>query len=371
MIHSFPSHIPVRPRPGPWENTGLLPQGSVILVGRQHEDTLNHWISFANNTGCVLKVFTDIENMTALQTACWIWTIGYSHGWKEAMSYYESFIYNDIRGAYVKVLKSELLEDLGIQNHSHRNVILSAIRDLSRQTVSLYDSSINFGSFQSYRPESYTTTNTSFLEDLDSSYSKSLTKSYMESGSEYERTRGKAKFRWETKSSNSGWPLAMSVAAPRLILTKTDADEGRQILLEDIKRNFRDHDYDVEVESANSQLNRYTVTFHDKESAHRALNEAHKFGYHLEKRLEKRPKPNCPVKYRCLTRCRVREGKSQKSKPTVYLKINDTVLVNQLKNRRARLVKKQEDGTYKPYGWVTVHTKNGMRLLQQLDDDEV
>jgi len=76
------------------------------------------------------------------------------------------------------------------------------------------------------------------------------------------------------------------------------------------------------------------------------------------------------VRYVCLTRCLIREGKSLKTKGNGYLRKNDIVWVNQFKKRRARLVKNQEDGTWEPYGWVTVRTVSGIRLLQQLDDDQ-
>jgi len=153
-----------------------------------------------------------------------------------------------------------------------------------------------------------------------------------------------------------------------LVLTpKKDAGKGCRLLTADIERKFRDNDYSVTVEPWDSHSNSFIVTFNDTESMMQALNDADNLGYHLRKRLQKRPTPKSPLKYRVLTRCLIRKGKSLKTKGNGYLKKNDIVLVNQLKKRRARLVRDKGDGSYEAYGWVTVQRSNGLQLLEQLD----
>merc|ERR550534_1318848 len=149
----------------------------------------------------------------------------------------------------------------------------------------------------------------------------------------------------------------MSRRVTRLVLTPNkDAEEGCQLPLADIERKFRDNDYRVKVKPSGSHANRFIVTFYDRESVKKALNDADNLGYHLEKSLQKRPTPKKPVKYKALTRCLKRKGKSFKTKSNGYLEKGDIVLINQLKNRRGRLVKPKDNGEYEPYGWVTVHT---------------
>jgi len=335
---------PIIPEPESLENTRYMPQ--------------------LNWQGVIRPSYiTQIQNMNIQQTAYWIWTIGFSKKWTEAEHYARTFAEHAIEGAYLEDLNHQRLEnELHIMNHSHRVVILESIRFLSSnacvRTRSLDEYSLSVNTVQS-----------------------SINTSYWDSTNEYdsstdivpksERTRDKGNVWSEANSTSSSYPQAMSRRVTRLVLTPNkDSEEGCQLLLADIERKFRDNDYRVNVKPSDSHANRFIVTFYDRESVKRALNDGGNLGFHLEKRLQKRPTPKKPVKYRVLTRCLIRKGKSFKTKSNGYLKKDDIVLVNQLKNRRGRLVKAKDDGSYEAYGWVTVHTIDGLQLLEHVDEDE-
>jgi len=316
-------------------------------------------LPFANqvkNSGRWLNVFTQIQNMTIEQTAYWIWTIGCSKKWKEAEHYARTFAAHDIEGTSLKYLNHQRLEtQLHIMNHSHRDVILESIRYLKD------DARVSRRSLDEYSLQS------------------SISTSYWNSPNEYdsltdivpksERTRDKGNLWSEANSTSSSNTQVMSRRVTTLVLTPNkDAEEGSQLLLADVERKFRDNDYCVKVKPSN-YANRFYVMFFDRESVKKALNDADNLGYHLEKRLQKRPTPKKPVRYEVKTRCLVRKGKSFKTKSIRYLKKGDIVLVNQLKNRRGRLVKEKGDGSYEDDGWVTVHTTDGLQLLEQLVHD--
>lgn len=347
--------FPIRPEPIPWENTPWMPQRSISIQGVIRGDILQ-FVDQVKRSGNWLNVYTQIQNMNIEQTAYWIWTIGYSKKWKEAECYARNFGEHEIDGNCLEYLNHWRLEnELHIINNSHRVVILTFIQYLKDRSLDEYSLSLN--SVQS-------SINTSYLNSANESSS-------IEIVTESERTRGKGNFRSEANSTSSSYPEMIARRARSLVLTpKKEAGKGCTLRLADIERNFRDNYYSVKVEPSNSHVNRFIVTFNDKESLKNALLDADNLGYHLEKKLLRRPTPTSPVKYKVLTRCLIRKGKSLKSKGNGYLHKNDIVLVNQLKKRRARLVKVKGDGSYEVYGWVTVHMPNGLRLLRQVEDDE-
>jgi len=350
--------FPIRPAPGPWENNNLMPQ--LIIPGVITGD-ISQLVNQVNNIGRCLNVVTEIQNMNKVQTSYWIWTIGWTKGWKEAKSYAIKFWEHDIEGSHLEYLTRWFLEEeLHIMNSSHRDVILESIGHLTSNT------SVGTGSLDEY-------SRNSAQSSIDSSYWSSATEcstSFMEIGSEWGRMRSNRNLLSESSSQSTGWPQVIPSRGRRsLVLTlKQDAGKGCRQLIADIERKFQDNDYGVMVEPWYYQPNSFIVTFNDCKSMMKALNDADNLGYHLEKRLQKRPTPKNPVKYRVLTRCLIRKGKSKKSKSNGELMRNEIVLVNQLKRRRGRLVKEKRDGSYEAYGWVTVQKSNGLILLEQLDE---
>jgi len=344
--------FPIIPEPGPWNNNSWVPQ--LIARGVIPGDILQ-FVNKVNNDGRWLNVVTEIQDMNKEQTSYWIWTIGWTKEWKQAKFYASKFLEHDINGSQLVHLTHWTLEkELHIMNSSHRNVILESIGYL------LCNPLCGTGSLGAY------SFNTGQSSNTTSYYSANEICSEMETGSWSVRTRDY--LRSEASSKSTYMPRR---ARWRLVLTpKTDAGQGCGLRIADIERKFRENDYSVKVDPWDSHPNSFIVTFDDIESMKKALNNADNLGYHLERKLQKRPSPNSPVKYRVLTRCLIRAGKSLKTKGAGYLKKNDIVLVNQLKRRRARLVKAEGDGSYKVYGWVNVHQSNGVQLLEQLDHKE-
>jgi len=347
---------PTRPEPIPWENTPNIPQLSIqgVIPGY-----ILQYVNQVNCNGHWLNVFTEIQDMNIGQTAYWIWTIGYSEKWEEAEFYARTFGEHCIDGSCLEYLNHERLKkELHVMNKSHRVVILTSISYLKDNAIigtrSFDEYSFSLNSVQS----SINTSNWNSANEYSSIWTAT------DSG----RTREKGNFLSETNSTSSSYPQVMARKAYMLILTpKKDVGKGCKLRLADIKRNFRNNYYRVKVEPSDSHSNLFIVTFSDKESLEKALRDADNLGYHLEKKLRKRPKPTKPLKYKVLTRCLIRKGKSLKSKGIRYLKKDDIVLANQFKNCRARLVDMKGDGSYEILGWVTVHTTDGIQQLQQLD----
>jgi len=73
---------------------------------------------------------TVANDMTVYETSIWIWTLGYNHGWIEAEWYSKRFQENHISGSILPSLSLPMLEHLGIQNPTHRMMIVSAINYL-------------------------------------------------------------------------------------------------------------------------------------------------------------------------------------------------------------------------------------------------
>jgi len=89
-----------------------------------------------NSTGRWLNVITEIQDMDKKQTSYWIWTIGWTKRWEEAMSYASKFLEHEIEGSHLEDLTPWFLEEeLHITNSSHRDVILESIRHLTSNTL--------------------------------------------------------------------------------------------------------------------------------------------------------------------------------------------------------------------------------------------
>lgn len=130
-----------------------------------------------------------------------------------------------------------------------------------------------------------------------------------------------------------------------------------------IRQRFRF--FDVTVTPVEGSDDSYLLAFKDSQMAQAAFNQADKIGYKLVKKWPLRPNPKRPIEYRSLHALQIREGKAFSGKEKGILKAGETVTVNQLKGRRARLIK-EVDGEIKSIGWVSVHTQEGHDLLVQV-----
>jgi len=77
------------------------------------------------------------------------------------------------------------------------------------------------------------------------------------------------------------------------------------------------------------------------------------------------PTPKSPVEYKVLSRVTVRIGKSLKSKIIGHIYKGAIVTVNQIKGRRARVIRSTINGATIQIGWVSLHTSYSLQLLTQ------
>lgn len=86
-----------------------------------------------------------------------------------------------------------------------------------------------------------------------------------------------------------------------------------------------------------------------------------------KKRKQKAPSPTpkSPVEYKVLSRVTVRIGKSLKSKIIGHIYKGAIVTVNQIKGRRARVIRSTINGATIQIGWVSLHTSYSLQLLTQ------
>jgi len=104
---------------------------SPMMVANQQMAMLNYPINTAINTAVLkpelVQRVTVANEMTVYETSIWIWTLGYNHGWLEAKWYSKKFQENHISGNILPSLSLQMLEHLGIQNPTHRMMIITAI----------------------------------------------------------------------------------------------------------------------------------------------------------------------------------------------------------------------------------------------------
>jgi len=370
---------------------------------------------------------TPVQEMTVLQTANWIKTFGRYHGWTEVESYVQSFLDNSISGVLLEDLTPEMLEfSLGIKNHQHQRELLSAIRYLypnsrirntpqfqkSLTGIQILESSYSNATSSAYCQSEtecgseYGSTN-SFLissqsDNLDeiiqmecsdmseSGYSlsqKSSVPSYIESDSDIkisECSTDKLSIvhnspdedvvmvdRETRKESQSVTPskVCRPFRCRKLLLVLRQHEvEQNCCSLESIQSRFQELEIKVEVELNQTKPNTYTLAFPNYEKAEEILSRSDEIGYKITKKYPPRPNPKRPLKYKSMAKLDIRAGKSLSGDIIGKLKKGEIVTVNQVKGRRARLIREMESGGVETIGWVSLHEKNGVNLLKQLGD---
>jgi len=145
----------------------------------------------------------------------------------------------------------------------------------------------------------------------------------------------------------------------KLLLTLEPDQIPKNRDTEIIRSWFLKLDSDVKVKPSNDVPNAYTIIFQSEDSAIEALKFKEK-GFDIRTKYRSRVSPNNPVEFKALCDLQIREGKSLNGKKLAgVLKRGETVEINQIKGRRARLV----NG-----GWVSLNTENGKQLLKRLSD---
>ena len=110
--------------------------------------------------------------------------------------------------------------------------------------------------------------------------------------------------------------------------------------------------------------NSYVVLFPARKMAEKALAQANIIGYTMVKKRRPRPSPRCPIMFKALSDLKIRSGKAFSRNVLGWVHKNELVMVNQVKGRRARLMCMENGANL---GWVSLHTSNGIQLLEQTD----
>jgi len=139
---------------------------------------------------------------------------------------------------------------------------------------------------------------------------------------------------------------------------------------EQIKRfysKFKRFGYEVEISPPDKRGGSFTVEFADVMKAQQALSQSKEIGLILTAKKLKRPGPKSPFNFEVLFPLKVRLGRTLTSDEVDEKKKGDVVLVNRIKGRRARFCTK-ENGSFKNVGWGSLFTREGIPLLQQLEE---
>jgi len=139
--------------------------------------------------------------------------------------------------------------------------------------------------------------------------------------------------------------------------------------IDHIRSRFEEMNFYVKVQRTEKDPQTYIITFKDCAEATNALLQANQIGYPLFKKWPTRPSPKRHIQYKSLTELIIREGKALSGNEVGILPKGETVTVNQVKGRRARLVKPNEDGKLVTWGWVSVHSDSGDTLLTQVNEE--
>lgn len=110
----------------------------------------------------------------------------------------------------------------------------------------------------------------------------------------------------------------------------------------------------------------YIIAFKNANDAQRAFMKFEVNGFKIAKIYPPRPSPKRPIEYKALKRLLIRDGKSLRRDEVGYLEKGRRVFVNQIKGRRARLIKRKKDD--QNWGWVSIYSKAGEELLTQVGE---
>jgi len=155
----------------------------------------------------------------------------------------------------------------------------------------------------------------------------------------------------------------------KLVLTFQPGQMPEEGDIDRIRSWFIDKDPAVEVQPM-LWANSYTIVFQDSNVAQNELEKFRKMGYMMAKKFPPRPSPKSPIYYTTLESLIIRKGKAFSGPIVGSLEKGRKVLVNQIKGRRARLVKRSEGSGTKwvPWGWVSLRSAKGRPLITQVSE---
>jgi len=151
----------------------------------------------------------------------------------------------------------------------------------------------------------------------------------------------------------------------KLIVTLRPDQMGQDDIA--IRRRFEQFSFFVDsVEKWGESDSSYLVVFRNREKARDAFEKAEDLDYVL-KRKWLDPNPRRPIKYISMRELLIRKGEAFSGEVVGKLAANKIVTVNQLKGRRARIIE-VVDGEVNIIGWVSLTTKEGDLLLEQVSE---
>jgi len=369
---------------------------------------------------------TPVNEMTVHQTANWIRTFGRYHRWIQAEGYAQSFVNNGISGELLEDLTPAMLElSLGIIDQRHQHELLTAIEYLypnrmMRNTpvfqesitgIQLLESSysnanrghchsetdnwsgyestnsflisshlnnaaeigqMEYSDMMSESAYSQRTSPTSYIDsDCDTKIGESSTDKSVISHNSRDKN-DTVMVDWETREgSKSVTPLkgCRPLRCRKLLLILGQHEIGQDFCsLQSIRARFQELKIQVEVMRDESKPYTFTLVFPNYQHADEVLSRAKEIGYRITKKYPPRPNPKRPLKYMSMAELEIRTGKSLNGDVVGILKKGVIVTVNQVKGRRARLIRESKSGSVQTIGWVSLHEQDGINLLQQLGD---
>jgi len=366
---------------------------------------------------------TPVAEMTVHQTANWIRTFGRYHRWNQVEAYVQSFVNNGISGVLLEDLTPEMLEfSLGILDPRHQHELLTAIEYLypnrrMRNTpvfqesitgIQILESSysnanrghchsetdyesgyestnsylissrlnnateMEYSDMMSESAYSQRTSLTSYIEsDCDIKIGASSTDKSIISHNSREKNDTVMVDRETHEDSKSVTSLkgCRPLRCRKLLLVLGQHEIGKDYCsLQSIRSRFQQLEIQVEVVRDENKPNTFTLVFPNYQHADEVLSRANEIGYRITKKYPPRPNPKRPLKYMSMAELEIRTGKSLNGDIVGKLKKGVIVTVNQVKGRRARLIRELKNGGVKTIGWVSLHEQDGINLLQQLGD---
>jgi len=125
----------------------------------------------------------------------------------------------------------------------------------------------------------------------------------------------------------------------------------------------KNYEYEFEKNSVDEKTRKHQSLFSTINSGESPSRSVQKSEYLKRRELTPRPSPKNPKRYKAIDTLLVRAGRSLKSPIVTYLKEGCIVTVNQLKKRRARIVKPNKEGQYERVGWVSTHLGDNRMLV--------
>jgi len=344
------------------------------------------------------------DQMNVFETSNWVRLVCEVQGWAEAPTYAQAFYNNGVTGIHLAQLTMDDMETyLGIEKLGHRQVLMTSIHAIypcvDRSGLTTSASSVVGESELSeeseledaIRPELQPTNSLRrrsmlvtpslskqnlLCHDKNLESTIRLRPQLIDESSCASATSNNSMASYVSASSQAtDTTSASSINGDRrckltLSLPKTPICNSETML--SIRQTFMRADFDAHPRVSERFPNKFIVAFPNAAEAMRALSMKDQLGYDLAEYTEARkkvrgprPTPSNPQQYKVLHHARMRSGKSMKSQVKGFVEKGEVYWVNQIKGKRARLIKRTKAGDEK-LGWVSLRNNAGYQLMAPL-----